>query len=478
MKIPRYKLYLAALDFITVLLSIYAAKYIAFLENPSTIYVGVWNNLLFGLFFVLISFTFLFIFQYYGLYKLNTFIKRAFQFISFSRALFLGVIVIISLSFIAKIPGIRDSRLFIILFTINLIILFIFLRAVLFRNLFLKFAKSRYFRRKLIIVGAGKAGKLLGAKLFFENNYGTKLIGYIDDNIPVGTKVLNDFKVLGPTTNLLEISARQKISEVIIAIDNIEYERLLNIIDLCIKASLDVKLASELFDIVPQKIITDSYSGIPIVDVSPRINQNITLLFKRVIDFIGVMIGLILLSPVLLLIAVLVKTTSKGPVLFKQKRIGLNGKEFLFFKFRSMTIINEDDSERQKQMILFMKDKHTNGETKVINEARITWIGKYIRKLSLDELPQLLNVLRGEMSLVGPRPCLPYEYENYDEWQKRRLKVLPGCTGVWQVSGRSNVSFTDSVVLDLYYINNMSPWLDLQLILKTFPVMIFGKGGK
>lgn len=478
MKIPRYKLYLAALDFITVLLSIYVAKYVAFYENPNTIYVGVWDNLLFGIFFILISFTFLFIFQYYGLYKLNTFIKRTFHFISFSRALFLGVIIIILLSFIAKIPGIRDSRLFIILFTLNLIILFIFLRVVLFRNLFLKFAKSRYFGRKLIIVGAGKAGKLIGAKLFFENNYGTKLMGYIDDNIPFGTKVLNDFKVLGSTTNLLEVSAKKKISEAIIAIDNIEYERLLNIIDLCIKASLDVKLASELFDIVPQKTITDSYFGIPLIDVSPRINQNIALLFKPVMDFIGAMIGLILLSPVLILISVLVKTTSKGPVLFRQKRIGLNGKEFLFFKFRSMTGVEEADTERQRHMLEFMKDENANGDTKIINGTRVTWIGKYIRKTSLDELPQLLNVLKGDMSLVGPRPCLPYEYENYDEWQKRRLKVLPGCTGVWQVSGRSNVSFTDSVVLDLYYINNMSPWLDLQLILKTFPVMIFGKGGK
>ena len=144
-----------------------------------------------------------------------------------------------------------------------------------------------------------------------------------------------------------------------------------------------------------------------------------------------------------------------------------------------MTIDENGEEERKKQMIEFIKNSGiNNGDTKIINEKRVTWIGKIIRKLSLDELPQLINVIKGEMSLVGPRPSLPYEFENYDTWQKRRVNVLPGCTGVWQVWGRSTVSFRDSVVLDLYYVNNMSPWLDIQLILKTVPVMLFSKGGK
>jgi len=144
-----------------------------------------------------------------------------------------------------------------------------------------------------------------------------------------------------------------------------------------------------------------------------------------------------------------------------------------------MTVADEDDEERKKQMIQFIKNENpTNTDTKVINTNRITWIGKIIRKLSLDELPQLFNVIKGDMSLVGPRPSLPYEYQNFDSWQKRRVNVLPGCTGVWQVWGRSSVSFKDSVVLDLYYVNNMSPWLDIQLILKTIPVMLFSRGGK
>jgi lipopolysaccharide/colanic/teichoic acid biosynthesis glycosyltransferase len=140
-----------------------------------------------------------------------------------------------------------------------------------------------------------------------------------------------------------------------------------------------------------------------------------------------------------------------------------------------MFIENGDDKKREVMMIDFMK---TNKAKKIIDNARVTRIGKFIRRTSLDELPQLYNVIKGDMSIVGPRPCLPYEFENYEDWQKRRVKVLPGCTGVWQVSGRSSVSFVDSIILDLFYINNMSPLFDVILILKTFPVMFFSRGGE
>jgi lipopolysaccharide/colanic/teichoic acid biosynthesis glycosyltransferase len=198
------------------------------------------------------------------------------------------------------------------------------------------------------------------------------------------------------------------------------------------------------------------------------------------IDIIGAILGLIILSPLFFLISIIIKISSKGPVFYRQVRIGRDGKPFMFYKFRSMFTRKGGDHERERVMIEFMKnDCKQNGEdTKIIVEERVTKIGRIIRKTSLDELPQLINVLKGDMSLVGPRPCLLYEYKNYDEWQKRRLSVLPGCTGVWQVSGRSKVSFKDSIVLDIYYVNNMSPWFDLQLIFKTFPVMLLGKGGK
>jgi lipopolysaccharide/colanic/teichoic acid biosynthesis glycosyltransferase len=163
-----------------------------------------------------------------------------------------------------------------------------------------------------------------------------------------------------------------------------------------------------------------------------------------------------------------------------QKRVGKNGRQFTFYKFRSM-LVGSDGNERRKDKLrdfISEAESEEKGSTKIVDETRITRIGRFIRKTSIDELPQLLNVLKGDMSLVGPRPCLPYEWESYAGWHKRRLNVMPGCTGVWQVLGRSEVGFRDMVILDLFYAYNVSFHLDVWLVLKTIPVMLFGTGGK
>jgi len=179
-------------------------------------------------------------------------------------------------------------------------------------------------------------------------------------------------------------------------------------------------------------------------------------------------------------IGLIIKLSSPGPVFHKDTRVGKNGKRFTFYKFRSMYIGSESDKSRVNKMLDFMKGgKGTSpASTKVVIDSHVTPFGRLLRKTSIDELPQLFNVLKGDMSLVGPRPCLPYEYDAYEDWHKRRLSVLPGCTGLWQVSSRSECGFDDMVLLDLYYIDNQSPWLDLQLILKTIPVMILGRGAE
>jgi lipopolysaccharide/colanic/teichoic acid biosynthesis glycosyltransferase len=170
-------------------------------------------------------------------------------------------------------------------------------------------------------------------------------------------------------------------------------------------------------------------------------------------------------------------------VFYRQVRIGKNGREFKLYKFRSMTVGSDNDMNREKQVAAFITSKEkspiTEGtSTKIVNEAHVTRVGKWLRRFSLDEFPQLINVLRGEMSIVGPRPCLPYEYAHYKEWHKRRMSVLPGLTGMWQVAGRSMVSFEDMVILDLHYIQNASIILDLRVMLKTIPVILFGTGAK
>lgn len=205
---------------------------------------------------------------------------------------------------------------------------------------------------------------------------------------------------------------------------------------------------------------------------------------KRVIDCVLAAVALVVISPLMLLIALLVKRSSPGPVLFVQERLGRDGRPFRFYKFRSMAHNSDDAIHRQFAAMFINGDKGGCAETnegeevfKLKRDPRITPIGGLLRKTSLDELPQLFNILKGEMSLVGPRPPIAYEIENYQPWHMERLKAVPGLTGLWQVSGRSSVSFEEMVRLDVRYINEWSPWLDLKIVLKTVPVVLKGTGG-
>lgn len=199
---------------------------------------------------------------------------------------------------------------------------------------------------------------------------------------------------------------------------------------------------------------------------------------KRAMDVAGSLFGLVVLSPLLIAIAIGVKLTSKGPVLFRQQRVGLYGREFTFLKFRSMYVANDDTVHKQYVKALIAGSRSTangNGVYKLTDDQRITPLGKWLRRTSLDELPQLLNVLRGEMSLVGPRPAIPYEVESYDTWHRRRvLAVKPGITGLWQVEGRSRVTFDEMIRLDLRYAAGWSLWLDVKILLRTPRAVVLG----
>jgi lipopolysaccharide/colanic/teichoic acid biosynthesis glycosyltransferase len=207
-------------------------------------------------------------------------------------------------------------------------------------------------------------------------------------------------------------------------------------------------------------------------------------ILKRTADiFISVFV-LVAGFPFLLAIFIIIRLTSKGPVFFKQERVGKNGKIFIFMKLRTMKV-NSDNSQHKEFCKHFIQEDNFGlniegkGDKvyKMVDDPRITGVGKFLRKSGLDELPQFINILRGEMTLVGPRPPLKYEYEYYENWHKQRLKVKPGLTGLWQVSGRSQVCFHEMVMLDLYYIENWSLMMDFKIIFKTIPVMFTGSGG-
>lgn len=217
-------------------------------------------------------------------------------------------------------------------------------------------------------------------------------------------------------------------------------------------------------------------------DLSKRDRTRRTLgALKRIMDVVGSMVALFLGAPVFLAIAIAIKATSKGPVFFQQRRIGQHGKPFVFLKFRSMYVGNDAGVHREyvEQLIAGKADRHynDNGEAvfKLTKDRRITRIGALLRSTSLDELPQFINVLKGEMSLVGPRPPIDYELEKYDLWHRRRvMEAKPGITGLWQVSGRNRIAFDDMVRLDLIYARSWSPWLDLKILLRTPMAVLAG----
>jgi exopolysaccharide biosynthesis polyprenyl glycosylphosphotransferase len=476
-RMPKYKYYFAISDFMILSVSfLFSALLMG--RNKTSGIIDVVIPVPTFIIFLMLSVSILYVFEKNNMYKISVILKRTVHLTALLKSLFFSALMTFMVFILFYGNPMSSPGMKTLIFVFSASLLFYLLRIEIYRRLILT-RRNNFFRKNILIIGAGESGKIIAKTLSTENPYGTNIIGFLDDDQRFGSEVLNGKKVIGSVDEVKEIAEKYFLDEAIITTDDINNGRLLKILELFRDLKISIKVSSNGFDIVKKNFAKENYGGISVVDVKPPANKELFIKFKRIIDVAGASLGIIILSPLLLVLILLIKLSSPGPILFKQTRIGKDGKPFTFYKFRSMYVIDGEDEERKKMMLDFMKNNGSKTrDTKVINDKRVTWIGRFIRKTSLDELPQLVNVIKGEMSLVGPRPCLPYEYENYEDWQKRRVEVLPGCTGVWQVSGRSKVSFNDSVLLDLYYINNLSLLMDIKILLKTIPVMFFSKGGK
>ncbi len=481
MKRPKYKYALALLDVILVNVAFMVAINLQNFKGVFLLDVRGHFTTEEGLFFLAYSFVVALILQHNNLYKINVFLTIADHSARIIKSLIYAVLGLAILSFFTKSGFIVESRLAILYFTAFSFSFFIFFRVFVFRSVFLLFVSIPRYRRSMVILGAGPTGKLLAANVKLNNPYGLRILGFLDDGLSKGTAVFAGLEVLGKVSDVPYLVDDREISEILVCLDDVPHDRLLSVLDMCTSTGAQVKVASPLYDIIAERVFTERYGSIPVVGMTSS-QSFVREWSKRLFDSVLAGMGLLAFMPVFAIIAVAIKLESPGGVFFKQIRVGKNGKQFLFYKFRSMIVGSDNDDQRRHEAVSFIRAGDTagnsNGSTKIVNESRVTRVGRILRKTSLDELPQLINVIKGEMSLVGPRPCLPYEWEHYDEWHKKRLSVTPGCTGVWQVSGRSVVGFDDMVVLDLYYIQNASFLLDFQLILKTIPVMFFAKGAK
>jgi undecaprenyl-phosphate galactose phosphotransferase len=287
---------------------------------------------------------------------------------------------------------------------------------------------------------------------------------------------INHIPILGTTDDLDKIIEEQEIDEIFITIQSIENKRLLDLIEKCKLTNCHVNLVSNHFDIVSAKLDEGEYHDLKVISVSAKTSPLYSEKFKRIFDIMASGFLILVMAPFWLCIAAAIRLSSRGPVFFKTDVIGKNGKKFRWYKFRTMIANNDTKIHEVDLEQLITANK---GYKKLENDPRITSVGRLLRKFSLDELPQLINVFKGNMSLVGPRPCLPYEYEHFKDWHKLKYKVIPGITGLAQIIARNreDVTFSDSVLLDLYYADNQSLWLDLKILFKTIPVMVFGKGG-
>ncbi|HYF03953.1 MAG TPA: sugar transferase [Patescibacteria group bacterium] len=472
--LPRYKYVLAIGDYCCMILSCL----IALQFRPLTSAVDNSADMLMGILtFALIGMGWGVIMQYHNLYKAQVITTKSRQIVLLLQSMVYAVIAFSIVSFFIRPSYWIDSRLAVILLFGGALLLLIVWRLIIFNLLWSVEVLKEKYKRRTAIIGTGEKAQRIASQIIYGLNHDLQVVGVISDIRPVETNIIENYYTIGTTTDLLSVSSKYHLDSFLIATDTIEAEELIDIAEKCTLLGKQVDVASDIYNIVLEKWNVEEYTGVPVVRFVGARNNRITILLKRFFDIVLTTLALLLLLPFITLISMLVLFTSKGPLIYKQKRIGKGGKEFNFYKFRSMTVAGEDDDavSRKELYSQFMNGKEPE---KIINIRRVTKIGKFLRKTSLDELPQLWNVLKGDMSLVGPRPPVPYEYEMYSEWQKKRLAATPGCTGLWQISDRINISFTDMVLLDFYYIENISIWLDLQILLKTIPVMLFGRGGK
>ncbi len=363
------------------------------------------------------------------------------------------------------------SRPFIFFFTGYMLVLLVVFRVAARRLVGVvrrEFGALRY----VVIVGVSERAMRLGRALEAAHDQGVRLRGFLASEPAEATRKIRltaPYPVF-PLADLPEMLRRDVIDEVLFAVESETLRSLEDVFLQCDEEGVRTRVAVDFFPHVNSEMYLERLGSTPLLTFSATPEDEIRLLVKRATDIAIAVTGLVVTAPFLLLTALLIRLTSPGPVIFRQERCGLNGRRFTFYKFRSMCA----DAEARKAEVIHLS--HRELATKIPNDPRLTRIGRYLRRFSVDELPQLLNVLRGDMSLVGPRPAIPDEVAQYKVWQRRRLRMRPGLTCLWALNGRDRVDFETWMKMDMQYIDNWSLGLDWKIMFRTIPQVVLGKG--
>ena len=439
------------------------------------------------------------IFVYERVYRFGGAFSYVQEAIKIFRAVFIGSLLIVSWAFLFRggfaFREFSYSRaIFVLDFAISLAVFTVF-------HLGLRFAQTFVRQRGInliptLIVGTNAEAAQTATELAERRYLGYRVVGVVegsdsDEMSDPGKRELDlgngdSLPIIGTVSELAEVIRQYRIQEVIITDDSVESETLFEaMMQIGRQQKVEFRFAPKLFNILPQKTSVEQIGVLPMVRLFREPLTDVERFLKRISDLLIAGVGSLLTLPLWFVAAAAVKIDSRGPILFKQERVGMDGRIFLCYKFRTMAA-NSDESlhkEMYQKNIEGSPDADAGGIDgpvygKVKDDPRVTRVGKWLRRASFDELPQILNVFIGDMSIVGPRPPIPYEVEEYDMWHRKRLDMKPGITGLWQVSGRNRLTFEEMVKVDLFYIENWSLLLDIKIIFLTIPAVFRGDGAR
>jgi exopolysaccharide biosynthesis polyprenyl glycosylphosphotransferase len=325
--------------------------------------------------------------------------------------------------------------------------------------------------RVVVVVGCSGEALRMARLVASHRAWGFTLKGLVDAD-GCGRESVEEFPILGSVGDLPELLTNEVIDEVVLAVPTRRLGELEDVLLRCQELGVRVRVALQPFPHLQPRIDVELLEGVPLLTFATMPTAPLPLFAKRIFDIAAASLVLLATTPLWPLVAVAVRFSSPGPVLFRQQRCGLAGRRFVLLKFRTMVA----DAEQQRDRVAHLNAIPDGPSFKAPSDPRITRVGRVLRRFSLDELPQLVNVLRGQMSLVGPRPPIPAEVAKYEPWQRRRLAMKPGMTGLWQVSGRADLDFATTMELDLAYLDHWSLWLDLKILLRTVPAVLWGRG--
>lgn len=473
----RQKLVLLLLDVLMFVTAFVAAMWVRFNANLSIFEYGrpPWEPMINSL--PAIFGVWLFTLAACGLYR----IERNRLFFEFAR-LVQGMLILFGILATATFfyRGFSYSRGFALVFMASLLTATFFGR-VAFRVVRTRLERLDRSRNRVLLVGLSPVARHLASAINAQDHFGMYVVGALDDDAEVGERVADGVSILGRTDELATIAEDHDIRRVLVTNPKLDDSLQMALLDVCLARNLEWMVVPSAFELMLDRVELEAVAGVPILSLRRCNIRGANRLAKRAFDVVVAALALLLISPLMLVVAALIKLTSKGPVFFSQIRVGENAQPFRFYKFRSMRVDNDDSIHRAYTQKLIQEGAaavtEESGERiyKIKNDPRLIPIGAFIRKYSVDELPQLLNVLKGDMSLIGPRPPVPYEVDVYREWHRRRFEGPPGITGLWQVSGRNRVTFDEMVKLDIEYLENWSFARDLKILWRTMGVVLFDR---